>query len=139
LPPIKKPENEQQKSAGNVRSASPVNPLANKRIEQPSKSVSESSGEMGELSESDRVLIEKACRLEQYSGPAAYRECQRRQVATARNSGPVSFEGVPQSDRVLIEKACRLEQYSGPAAYRECQRRQVRQLKATQTSTSDRK
>ena len=137
LPPLKEPQS--KAAAARDKKAT----TANEKNQQPTQSTSRSrreSGsvgeEMSEISSADRVLIEKACNLKQYSGPAAYRACQREQVAAARESAKVSFDGVSQPDRVLIKKACNLKQYSGPAAYRDCQRHQVSQLNSSQTSRS---
>ena len=129
LPPIKESNPKEVRARDKTLTAIEIN-------QQPTQSKSGSKlqhGSEGEempgISSADRALIEKACNLRKYSGPAAYRACQREQVAAARNSVPVSFDGVSQSDRALIEKACNLRKHSGPATYRACQRHQVSQLK----------
>jgi hypothetical protein len=137
LPPIKMPEKDQPKSAGNVRRATPVSPPVTKRIEPSSNSNSRSSGEMGDLSASDRSLVARACRSKQYYGPVAYHDCEREQAAAARNSAPVSFKGVSDSDRALISSACRSKQYHGPAAFHSCERNQVESLNTSPVPSFD--
>ena len=125
LPPLPKPQKDQQRSGADVRSGSQISPAEKKRAAPTNELNSESSSSKSELSAADRALIEKACRSSQYSGPAAFHDCERRQVTAAKKSTPVSFDGVSSSDKMLIEKACRSSQYSGPAAFHDCERRQV--------------
>lgn len=131
LPPIAEPK---------VKPGSAGSPKAADAVETKRQRTTSSGGKeaMAGVSPEDRSMIAKACRMEQYAGPAAFHECERVQAAAARNAVKASFDGVSSEDRAMIAKACRMEQYAGPAAFHACERKQVASAKASSAPSFER-
>lgn len=81
------------------------------------------------LSHHDNELIERACSLTEYDGPAAYNACRNLQLKKlARGPKAPDLAHLSGQEKDLIDRACSLVKYDGPSAYNACTTSQVERL-----------
>ena len=100
----------------------------------PSASWAQDPGEpdLSAFTPQQQALMQAACRVDGYSGPAALYACLRTQVTALRNSpGEPDLSAFTTQQQALMRAACRVDGYSGPAALYACLRTQVTAVRSS--------
>jgi hypothetical protein len=89
-----------------------------------------SAPSLQELSETDRVTVQQACKHLFNAGPGHYSGCLKRELK-ALAAGPPSLDDVPPAERLGIRVSCSQASKFGPSTHNECLASEVQVARAS--------